>query len=112
MEGRFLSFHVFNQPADPFVQQRIQHPRDKQSVVLDLPVEFLALVTHRGSANRPVEMARLGLSYRKTGNSLICSFCAAMPSRNTLFSCGGGFVTNKKPPAVAHQRQSFWGRHD
>ena len=42
----FLSLHVLNQFADALGQQWIAHPRGKLSVVLNLLVEFFALVAH------------------------------------------------------------------
>jgi hypothetical protein len=46
MDCHFLSFHLLNQLANPFCQQLIGHPLDQPPIVRDLPVEFLALITH------------------------------------------------------------------
>ena len=47
MERGPLGLHVLNELPDSFGCSLVGYPRQKASVVLDLPVEFNALVTHR-----------------------------------------------------------------
>jgi hypothetical protein len=46
MKGGFFSLHILNELLDPLVRQLIGYSAHKNSVVLDLPVNFLALVAH------------------------------------------------------------------
>ena len=46
MKGGFFSLHILNKLLDPLVRQLIGYSAHKSSVVLDLPVDFLALVAH------------------------------------------------------------------
>jgi hypothetical protein len=53
MKSGFLSLHFFNELSDLFGRQRVWYLCNEASVALDLFVEFLALVTHSGSAFSP-----------------------------------------------------------
>ena len=46
MKGGFFSLHILNKLLDPLVRQLIGYSAHKNSVVLDLPVDFRALVAH------------------------------------------------------------------
>jgi hypothetical protein len=43
----FLRLHFFNELCDPFVRQLVGYSGHYPPIVIDLFVEFLALVTHR-----------------------------------------------------------------
>jgi hypothetical protein len=46
MKSDFLSLHLFNQLFDPVEQAAIGGSRRYKAVMLDLPVDFYALLTH------------------------------------------------------------------
>ncbi len=48
VERRFFGFRFFDQLADPFGKQGIRHSLSDVAIVIYLPVQFDAFVTHDG----------------------------------------------------------------
>jgi hypothetical protein len=47
----FLSLHIVDEFSEPINRQLVGYSGHNPSIVLDLLIEFLALVTHSGSAS-------------------------------------------------------------
>jgi hypothetical protein len=61
-----LSLHFFNEFFDPLICQRVRYSGDKASIVLDLLVEFDALLTHAWFRSLRVHLLK------ETAKRLIC----------------------------------------